>query len=74
MASTGQTWEFVGKTNKKSKGNNPQNLSKNQKKAFVENMPRIEAARKYFTMQKLIQLVQIKFGKCHVSQISLTTL
>ncbi len=49
MASTGQTWEFVGKTSKKGKGSNAQNLSKNQKKAFVDNMPRIEAARKFST-------------------------
>ena len=44
MATTGQ-WETVRKVNKKGKAPS-QTQTKSQKKALVENMPKIETARK----------------------------
>ena len=41
MASPNEPWTLAG-----GKKNKPQNTSKGKKKAFVENMPRIEPSRK----------------------------
>lgn len=40
------TWEVVGKSSKKNKSQQGHNLTKSQKKALVENMPKLESARK----------------------------
>ena len=44
-AAGGQTWEIVGKSSKKSKGTG-QSLSKKEKKALVDNMPKMAVGRK----------------------------
>ena len=46
MASTTATWEVVGKGKKTTKSQIP-HLTKQEKKKFVENMPRIESQRKF---------------------------
>ena len=45
MASTTATWEVVGKGKKTPKSQIP-HLTKQDKKKFIENMPRIDSQRK----------------------------
>ena len=63
MAATGrETWEIVGKSNKKLKPNE-KGLSKKEKKTIAENMPRLEVAGKAFLVLKMQKNCKHVFSK-----------
>ena len=66
MAATGrETWEIVGKSNKKSKPNE-KGLSKKEKKTIAENMPRLDVAGKPFLVLKMQKKNVNMFSRSHV--------